>query len=361
MKTKVSALFAATSVLLLVSACGGTAPRGSSKGTNDSGSSGSSKQKKVALVIAQGGLGDEAYNDLAYKGFKKATKKYGIDGKPIESKDIVAQGKQILRTAAGSGYGLVADLEYSHEQTLKKVAPDFPKVQFAIVNTVVKAPNVTSIMFKEHEGSYLAGVLAALQTQNTKDPKINAKNRIGFIGGSKSAGIDKFLIGYEQGARSVDPKIKVDVKYANSFGDAAKGKQIAKQMYANGDDIIYGVAGGTGAGIIQAAKDTKHYAIGVDSDQDDIAPGFVLTSMIKKTNIAIANLVKSYATGDLKGGKTIEYGLKDNGVGLSPMKYTKKAIDPTTLAKVEKAKKGIIDGEIKVWDVTKRGYPKWAQ
>lgn len=343
----------AASALLLLSGCGGTAP---SAGKSD-GSSG----KKAALIIAQGGLGDEAYNDLGYKGFKDAAKKYGVDGKPIESKDIVAQGEQILRTAANAGYGLVADLEYSHADVMSKVAPDFPKVDFAIVNAAVQAPNVTSILFQEQQGSYLAGVLAALETQATGNKKINPQNKIGFIGGTKSAGIDKFLIGYEQGAKAVDPKIEVDIKYADSFGDAAKGQQIANQMYADGSDIIYGVAGGTGAGIIQSAEQNNHYAIGVDSDQDGIAQGYVLTSMIKHTDLAMADLVKQFAQGDVPKGKTIEYGLKGDGVGLSDMKYTKKDISKDILDKVDAAKKDIIDGKITVWDVTKQGYPDWAK
>lgn len=350
----------------MLSACGGTAP-GSGSDTNNTtiaggASSGApSSGKKAALVIAQGGLGDEAYNDLAYKGFKEAAAKFGVDGRPIESKDIVAEGEQLVRTAAGSGYGLIADLEFSHADMIGKVAKELPNVKFAMVNAEVKGANVTSILFKEHEGSYLAGVLAAQMTTVTGNDKINPEAKIGFIGGAKSTGIDKFLIGYMEGAKSIDPNIKFDIKYADSFGDAAKGQQIATQMYADGSDIIYAVAGGTGAGVFQAAQETKHYVIGVDSDQDAIAKGFVLTSMIKRSDLAMSTLVEQYAKDQVPSGQTVEYGLKENGVGLSDMQYTKDIIPAEFLKKVDEAKQNIIDGKTTVWDVTKQGYPDWAK
>ena len=352
MKAKGTVALGAVSAFFLLSACGGTAPSGEGPDT--------AAEKKAALIVAQGGLGDEAYNDLSHQGFMESAEANGVAGKAIESKDIVAQGEQIIRTAAGADYGLVADLEYSHAETLGQVAPEFPDVQFAIVNAVVEGPNVTSIVFKEHEGSYLAGVLAARETTHTDNPKINKEKRIGFIGGTRSAGIDKFLIGYIQGAQSVDEDIEVDVKYADNFGDASKGQQIANQMYADGADIIYGVAGGTGAGIIQAAQDKEHYAIGVDSDQDALAEGYVLTSMMKNSDVALSDLVEAYAKDELAGGETLNYGLADDGVGLTEMEYTKDDVDPGSLEAVEKAKEEIINGDVEVWDVTEQGYPDWA-
>ena len=340
---------------LVLAACGGKSPS-TSTGATQSGANGA---KKAALVIAQGGLGDGAYNDLAYKGFKAATAATGVQGKPVESADVVAQGEPLVRRAASSGYGLIVDLEFSHGDMLKKVAPDYPKVDFAIVNTVVNAPNVASLLFKEQEGSYLAGVLAAGMTTVSGNAKVNAQKRIGVIGGTKSTGIDKFIAGYIQGAQSVDPSMTVDVKYTNSFGDVAKGKQTAEQMYASGDDVIYQIAGGAGAGVIEAAKETNHYAIGVDSDQDSLAPGFVLTSMIKRTDLAVADAVKKFAAGTFPAGKTIIYGLKEGGVGLSDMTYTKKDVPADLSAKVTRAAEDIKSGKLKVWDVTAQGYPSW--
>jgi basic membrane protein A len=314
----------------------------------------------AALIIAQGGLGDKSYNDLADTGFKKACAVNRLVCKEVESKDVVAQAENILRTAAGpGGFGVIVDLEYSHGAPLKAVAADYPKVDFAILNEVEPGANVASLLFKEQEGSYLAGALAAMVASNPKIKGIGPKPIIGVIGGIKSAGIDKFIVGYIQGAHDINPNCEVKVAYANNFGDPAIGLQMAKAMFDQGASIVYQVAGGTGIGVIQAAKQTGHYAIGVDTDQDGLAPGNVLTSMIKRTDIAVATVVDDYARGKFPGGKTVTFGLKENGVGLSPMTYTKNVIPAADLARIEALKAKILSGEIKVWDVTEQGYPTW--
>ena len=317
--------------------------------------------KPAALIIAQGGLGDQSYNDLAFEGFKRALKATGIEGKPVESKDVVAQASDILRRAADADFGLVLDLEYSHGQPMVDVAKDYPDTTFAILNQVQKGDNIVSVLFQEQEGSYLAGMLAAEVASDKSIKGITGKGKIGVIGGTKSAGIDKFIAGYIEGAKAANPKIEVKVAYSNNFGDPALGAQMAKAMYQEGVDIIYQVAGGTGVGVIQAAKETGHYAIGVDGDQDGLAPGNVLTSMVKRTDVAVENVVKDYAKGDKLGGKTIAFGLKEDGVGLSPMKYTKDLIPAAYIQKVEQAKADIISGKIKVWNVVDQGYPDYLK
>lgn len=316
-------------------------------------------QAPVALIVAQGGLGDQSYNDLAYAGFQAALKATGLTGKPVESKDIVAQGNDILRRAADAGFGLLVDLEYSHGQLIGEVAKDYPKQDFVILNQVIKGPNIASVLFQEQEGSYLAGVLAALVTTDTSIKGINAAPVIGVIGGTKSVGIDKFIVGYIQGARDSNPAVQVKVAYSNNFGDPSVGLQMAKAMYEEGADIVYQVAGGTGIGVIQAAKETGHFAIGVDTDQDGLAPGHVLTSMIKRTDVAVETVIKDYAAGHFPGGQTVTLGLKDDGVGLSDMKYTRSFIPPAILQKVAAAKAGILSGSIKVWNVVDQGYPDY--
>jgi len=318
-------------------------------------------QDPVALVIAQGGLGDQSYNDLAHQGFMAATEETGVEGRVLESRDVVAQGEQILRRAAESDFGLVVDLEYAHGEVMQAVAPDYPGTEFVVLNQVREGDNITSVLFSEHEGSYLAGALAAMVTTNTDIPGINADANLGVIGGTRSVGIDKFLVGFVQGARDINPDVEVQVAYANTFGDPATGQQMAEAMFENGADIVYQVAGGTGLGVIQAAEAAGHYAIGVDTDQDGLAPGHVLTSMIKRVDVAVADVVEAYAGGSLEGGQVRNYSLADNGVGLSEMIHTRDLLPADYLARIDELREGIISGDIVVVNVIEDGYPDFFQ
>ena len=186
---------------------------------------------------------------------------------------------------------------------------------------------------------------------------MSGKPVIGVIGGTKSVGIDKFIIGYIQGARAVAPNAEVKVAYSNNFGDPAVGLQMAKAMFDAGANVVYQVAGGTGLGVIKAAKEAGKFAIGVDTDQDGIAPGSVLTSMVKRADVAVETVMKDYADMKFPGGQTVTLGLAQDGVGLSPMTHTRDMIPASILDKVEDMKKKILAGEIKVWNVVDQGYP----
>jgi basic membrane protein A and related proteins len=319
------------------------------------------QEKPVALIISQSGLGDQSYNDLAYEGFKRGLEATGLEGKPVESKDVVAQAAEILRRASDADFGLIVDLEYVHGEPMLEVAKDYPDTKYVILNQVREAPNIASVLFQEQEGSYLAGMLAGLVTTDTSIKGINEQPIIGVIGGTKSAGIDKFIAGYYEGAKAANPDIQVKVAYSNNFADPAIGLQMANAMFEEGADIVYHVAGGTGMGVIQAAKESGHYAIGVDTDQDGLAPGNVLTSMIKRTDVAVETVIKDYKAGNFGGGKTLTLGLKENGVGISEMKHTKDLIPAAILEKVEAAKADILSGKIKVWNVVDQGYPDYLK
>jgi basic membrane protein A and related proteins len=317
----------------------------------------SGKTFRVALIVAQGGLGDQSYNDLAYAGFQQAQKDFPIQAQVVQSQDIVSQGQAVLQQAGQAGFDLVIDLEFSTADALKAVAPQYPNTRWMIVNLPSAGNNITGYLFNEQDGSYLAGALAAMVTTDQGIPGINADKTIGVIGGVKSTGIDKFIVGYIQGARDVDKEVKVLVNYANGFGDPAKGKELADAMFGQGADIVYQVAGGTGTGVIQAAAAANHYAIGVDTDQDAIAPGHVMTSMIKRTDFAVYDSINRLVCGTLKGGETITLGLKEGAVGLSPMKFTRDLIPAQDLARVDQLRQEIVDGKIKVWNVIDQGYP----
>jgi basic membrane protein A len=334
--------------LLILTACGDSGGGSSAEGEGGA---------PAALVIAQGGLGDESYNDLANSGFQQGLQDNGLRGNTIESADVVGQGEQVLRRAGQENFGLVVDLEYSHADVLPQVASDFPDTDWVLVNAEAKGDNVASVLFQEQQGSYLAGALAAIQTTNTADPRINPDPVIGVVGGTQSVGIDKFIVGYIQGAKSVDPDIKVLTAYSNDFANPGLGQQLAQSMFDQGADIVFAVAGGTGAGVIQAAEDSGHYAIGVDSDQDGVAPGAVLTSMVKKTDVAMQTILSDYADGSFPGGQTLNLGLAEDGVGLSDFQYTADAIGQDTIARIDALKQQIIDGEVDVWDVVTQGYP----
>lgn len=325
--------------------------------TTDGTPDGGSEVAPVGLVIAQGGLGDESYNDLAFAGLTRAGEATGLEVRPVEANDIVAEGEQVLRRAADAGFGLIIDLEFAHADLLPQVAADYPDTNFSFVNLPIEGDNILSIVFKEHEGSFLAGMLAALVTSDPDNPKTNEDKVIGVVGGTKSAGIDKFIVGFMQGAEYVDPEVEVLVSYTNDFADAARGRDAAMAMFDQGADVVYQVAGGAGLGVLDAAAERGHYAIGVDNDQDGLQPGHVLTSMVKWVDRGIEQVVTEYAAGQFAGGTVLELGLAEDGVGLTDFEHTAADIPQEFLDQIDGARQAIIDGEIDVWDVVADGYP----
>jgi basic membrane protein A len=353
--------------MMVIAACGGaestdsteTEPAASEAASSPAADGQGSAEGRAALVIAQGGLGDESYNDLAFEGFQRGLESTGVEGSPVESDDIVAQGEQILRRAAESDFGLVVDLEFTHGEILAPIAQDFPDVQWAIANTVVEGDNVTSLLFAEHEGSYLAGALAALMTTTPDNEKINPEKVLGVVGGTKSTGIDKFIVGFIQGARDIDEEVEVIVTYTDDFGDPALGQEQANAMFEQGADIVYHVAGGTGQGVIEAAAEANHYAIGVDTDQDGLAPGNVLTSMVKRIDVAVEETMTRWADGELSGGETLNFGLAEDGVGLTEFTHTRQEIPDEYIEQIDDLRSQIESGELEVWNVIEQGYPNF--
>lgn len=278
---------------------------------------------KVGLATDEGGLNDKSFNQAADTGIKKAKEEFGVEYNPIEStsKDQYIPNLQAL--ALDNNSDLTFAIGYQMTEALTEVAKQATDKKFAIVDSVVELPNVMNLVFKEHEGSFLVGVVAAKMTKTGK---------IGFIGGKEGDLIGKFEAGYIAGARSVNPNIKVDVRYADSFAESAKGYELAKAEYGEGSDIIYHAAGGVGIGLFQAAKELKKagkdvWAIGVDMDQaitvldENKKPQYadvILTSMIKRVDTATYEATKEVADGTFKGNTVKSFGLAEEGVGIAP-------------------------------------------
>ena len=295
---------------------------------------------KAGIVLGLGGLGDKSFNDSAFRGLEMAKKNFGIKYKYVEPTSN-AENAQYLRLFAEGGYNLTIATGFLMKNDCAVVAKEFPKNKFAIIDETVDAPNVVSLVFKEEQGAFLVGALAGLMTKT---------NIIGFVGGAEVYLIKKFEEGYKQGAKYVNPKIKVLTLYTsgpNPFGDPVQGKLNATSEIKQGADILFHAAGGTGVGVIEAAKENKVYVIGCDSNQDDVAPGTVLTSLIKNVDVAVSTTIKKMLEGKFTPGIE-KFGLKENGVSLTDFKNTKDKIPAKVFDKLDDIKKKIINGEINI-------------
>jgi basic membrane protein A and related proteins len=320
----------------------------------------SSMNCKVALIISDAGLGDKGFNDLGLQGMKRAMHDFaGVTGKPVQDPQIDTHCAQDLTSAAQGGYGLIINLNYGCGTVIPQVAKQFPNTRFVMVDNIIKGSNVTSEMFDVQDSSFLAGVVSSMLNLDGKSAKARGHHTVGAIGGVKSPGIDQFLVGYQQGAQYIDRKAKVLVAYANSFADPSKGAALTKSMFSQGATVVYQVAGVTGLGGIKAAKQQGLFAIGVDSNQDYLAKGHVLTSSIKHTDTAVYTAIKDYVQGTLKGNKTINFGLANNGVAISPMAYTRKLFSAADLKRLATITAQVKSGKLHVWNVPTQGYPKW--
>lgn len=259
---------------------------------------------KIAMVTDIGGLGDQSFNDAAYRGLQRAEKDLGVQIKVVESKKM-DDYETNLSNLAEQGYDEIWAIGFLMTDALKNVASRYPKVKFGIIDAVVDAPNVMSVTFKEEEGSFLQGVLAG---------KMTKKNVVGFVGGMEFPLIIKFETGFRAGVKAVNPKARVLVGYTGKFDDPGKGKELAMTQFSQGADIIYHASGACGIGVIEAAKEKKLYAIGVDSDQAHLAPAAIISSMLKRVDNGVFMGAKALVDGKWKAGH-VELGLAEDGVG----------------------------------------------
>jgi basic membrane protein A len=306
---------------------------------------GQAAKPTVGLVLSVGGLGDKSFNDSAYEGLTRAAAELGIEpvyGQPEQ----MSEDEKYLRQYAEQGMDLVIAVGFLMKDALEKVSGQFPDTRFAIIDAAVDAPNVASLVFREHEGSFLVGAIAGLMTKTGK---------VGFVGGMDIPLIHKFEVGYREGVKYVKPECQVLVAYAGSgpeaFHDPVKGKSLALSQFDRGADIIFQAAGSTGNGVIDAARERGLFAIGVDANQNYMAPGHVLTSMVKRVDVAVYSIIKDVVEGAFTGGTHV-YGLDVNGVGYALDEYNKDLIPPAVLEEVEQIKQDIIAGRIQVTDYT---------
>lgn len=265
---------------------------------------------KVGIMLSDVGLGDQSFSDSAFRGLMKARDELGIIFDYRELKDTKTY-EQGLKELIEDGNDIVIGLGFMVQKDLEKVAKQYPKQRFILVDSVSDLPNVTSITFKEDEGSFLAGVVAALTTKT---------NHLGFIGGADVPLIHKFATGFEKGVHAIKPSASVQIVYAGDFGDDKLGANIAKGMFAKRCDVVYTAAGLTGVGALREAEMRGVYAIGVDSDQYFYAEKAVVTSMVKNVDVALFRVLKQYVEkGELPTG-TVQLGLAENGVGLAPIR-----------------------------------------
>lgn len=318
---------------------------------------------RVGIVFDIGGKDDRSFNAAAWAGAKCAeTGKWpngtncGKPSLPIVLRDIEPGNptsiEPAMRAFAERNYDLIIGIGFAQTPIIELVAKDYSNIRFAIVDGVSDLPNVASLVFKEHEGSYLVGMLAA---------KTSKTGTIGFLGGMDIGLIHRFKGGYEEGARAVNPNIRVIPNYVGvtdaAWNNPGKGKEIALAQISKGADVIFTAAGNSGLGAFDAVEQAgkqngraSHFVIGVDANQNMVKPGFVLTSMVKRVDNAVYAIIQDVVNGQFKTGFHV-YGLNEDGVGYAMDENNKDLVTPEMVQQVEEAKKKIISGEIKVVDL----------
>lgn len=319
-----------------------------SAATDDGGDGGGAGEGiRIGLVYDVGGRGDQSFNDAAYAGLVRAQEELGVEIQDLEPSGGGEDREELLRTLAEDGYDMIIGVGFAFADSMASVTADFPDTHFAIIDDAsVQADNLTSLVFAEHEGSFLVGAAAALTSQTGK---------LGFIGGVETDLIKKFGAGFIAGAEEVNPDIEVDVKFISQppdfsgFNDPGTAKEIALGQYGAGADVIYHTAGGSGGGLFEAAAETGDvWAIGVDSDQyntaDPSVRDVILTSMLKKVDVAVFGAIEAFVNGELEAGVQ-EFDLANDGVGYST---TGDFLTQDIIDQLEELKQRIIDGEIEV-------------
>ncbi len=306
-------------------------------------------QLTLGMVTDVGGLGDRSFNDSAYRGLLRAHRSLGAYVQVLQSRSA-ADYQPNLAALTNLHVNVIYAIGFLMSLDLDQIAKQNVHQRYAIIDAVVDDPNVVSVTFREQDGSFLAGALAAM---------VSTTHHIAFLGGQDIPLLEKFEAGYIAGAHEVDPKTVVDVKYIGSFDDVASGKELSNLLYNSGVDIIYAAAGKAGLGAIDAVRSRDgDYVIGVDSDQDALLPGKILTSMVKKVDVAVFDVAKAVQDGKPLVGH-LELGLQQHAVGLTDFRYTRDRIGRAHLARLKAIEAAIVSGKIHPPD-SRKALALWA-
>lgn len=360
MKKMMSAVLAA-SLCLSLTACGSNETAATTAADNTKTETEAAKAETEAAkaggdlirvcVVYTGNLGDKSYNDSCNAGAQQAVEDFGIELKSLEGA-TAEEWESNLVAACEDGYDLIIGASSNIADYITEHGPNYPDIKFAVIDTTVDLPNVQSISFAQNEGSFLAGAAAAMFTEKTEIDGVNEDAIIGWVGGMDIPVLHDFFTGYEQGAKYINPDIQILQAFAGEWSNPLKGKELTFAQYDQGADIVMNVASGTGAGVLEGAKEKGLYAIGVDLNQDGDQPGAVLTSMVKRVDNACYLTIQSVVEGTFEGGTTQYLTLKDGGVSLTDFSVIKEALGdqfPQDIVdKCDELAEKIISGEIVV-------------
>lgn len=298
---------------------------------------------RVALILDKGGKDDKSFNAAAYAGAKKAQSELKLILKEVEITDDAAV-ESTMRSFAAKDFDLIIGIGYAQADALKKIAEQYPTKHFAIVDADVRAPNVQSLLFEEHQGSYLVGALAAMASKTGK---------IGFIGGVDAPLIRRFQLGFAAGVKKINPKAQVLVNYvgvtSEAWNNPAKAKELGLMQYGSGVDVIFAAAGASNSGLFDAAEEKKALAIGVDSNQNWVKPGFILTSMLKRVDEAVYQTIRDFEKSKFTAGP-MHYGLKNHGIDYALDQYNDKLVSAEMRRRMEALRVDIMADKIQVPD-----------
>jgi len=292
-------------------------------------------------MITPRGLNDKGFNDYAYDGLKQAEKKFNIEGVVIEP-STMQDHEASLRFFAGQKFDAIIVVGVSFNDAIRKVAAEYPELLFFVIDSEIEEGNIRGIYFREDEGAYLCGHLAA---------RMSKTGKIGFIGGVKIPVIERFAAGYRNGALAAVNSTEVVEQYVaedyTGFNSPEKASEMALDMYRTGCDVIFPAAGASGLGVISAAVKARGQVIGVDMNQDSLAPGLVLTSMLKRVDLVVENIIKNICEGKNPAAIKRSYGISDGVIGLTDFQLSSKVVGDELISELATIRKAIIDGTIK--------------